>query len=119
MSSHQNWDSQGEIAVAQAPRTTAMPSIRRLASLAAPSMPLLLAGLILPNILSLATFGSLIDVGLPPRTGPILAYAALAMCARRIPYVITVVLFLALLAFDLVWTLSVSFGLRPHDLVLA
>jgi phosphoglycerol transferase MdoB-like AlkP superfamily enzyme len=41
------------------------------------------------------------------------------MCARRIPYVITVALFFALLAFDLVWTLSVSFGLRPNDLVLA
>jgi hypothetical protein len=83
------------------------------------SWPLFLAGLVLPNILSLATFGSVIDVGLPPRTGCILAYAALAMCARRIPFLITAVLFLALLAFDLVWTLSVSFGLRPHDLVLA
>ncbi len=84
-----------------------------------PTAMLLLAGLLLPNLLSLATLSSVIDVGLPPRTGCILLYAALAMCARRIPYTVTVALFLGILAFDLVWTLSVSFGMRPHDLVAA
>ena len=80
---------------------------------------LLGAGLLLPNLLSLATLGSVIDVGLPPRTGCILLYAALAMCARLIPFFLTAILYLAILAFDMVWTLSVSFGMRPHDLVAA
>ena len=89
------------------------------ALLTSPTAVLLAAGLVLPNLLTLATLGSFIDVGLPPRTGCILLYAALAMCARLIPYFLTVILYLAILAFDMVWTLSVSFGLRPHDLVTA
>ena len=83
------------------------------------TVTLLLAGLLLPNVLSLATLGAVIDVGLPPRTGSILMYAALAMCARRIPFGVTIAAFLAILAYDLVWTISVSFGMRPHDLVAA
>ena len=78
---------------------------------------LLAAGLLLPNLLSLATLGSFIDVGLPPRTSSILLYAALAMCARLIPFFVTAILYLAILAYDMVWTLSVSFGMRPHDLM--
>ena len=81
--------------------------------------PLLAAGLVLPNILSLATLCSLIDVGLPPRTGCILLYAALAICARRLPTAISAILFLAVLAFDLVWTLSLMFGLAPTELLVA
>jgi len=84
-----------------------------------PTTVLLGAGLLVPNLLSLATLGSFIDIGLPPRTGCILLYAALAMCARLIPFFITVILYLAILAFDIVWTLSVSFGMRPHDLMAA
>ena len=86
---------------------------------AAPNLPLFAAGLILPNLLSLATLTSLIDVGLPPRTGCILMYATLAMAARAMPFALTAVLYVPILAFDLVWTLSVSFGLRPQDLVTA
>jgi hypothetical protein len=78
---------------------------------------LLAAGLVLPNLLSLATLGSFIDVGLPPRTSSILLYAALAMCARLIPFFLTAILYLAILAYDMVGTLSVSFGMRPHDLM--
>ena len=92
-------------------------SIRSL--LGSPTAMLLAAGLLLPNLLSLATLGSFIDVGLPPRTGCILLYAALAMCARLIPFFLTVILYLAILTFDMVWTLSVSFGMRPHDLMAA
>jgi sulfatase-like protein len=77
------------------------------------------AGLILPNLLSIATLGSFLDVSLPPRTVTIMAYATLAICARRIPYALTVILFLGILAFDLVWTISVSFGLAPTELVTA
>ena len=62
-------------------------SIRSL--LDSPTAMLLAAGLLLPNLLSLATLGSFIDVGLPPRTSSILLYAALAMCARLIPFFLT------------------------------
>jgi Sulfatase len=84
-----------------------------------PTAVLLGAGLLLPNLLSLATLGSVIDVGLPPRTGCILLYATLAVCARMIPFFLTAILYLAILTFDIVWTLSVSFGMRPHDLMAA
>src|SRR6185295_86772 len=87
--------------------------------LRSPTFLLVLAGLILPNILTLATLGSFVDVSLPPRTMCIVAYAVLAICARRIPFALTAILFLGIFAFDLVWTLSVSFGLRPHDLLTA
>ena len=84
-----------------------------------PTAVLLGAGLLLPNLLSLATLGSVIDVGLPPRTGCILLYATLAICARLIPFFLTAVLYLAILTFDIVSTLSVSFGMQPHDLMAA
>ena len=87
--------------------------------LRSPTFLTVLAGVLLPNLLSLATLVSFIDVGLPPRTDCILLYAALAMCARLLPFLVTAVLYIAILAFDIVWTLSVSFGLRPHDLVTA
>jgi Sulfatase len=123
MPSHQDWETDGEIALSsarRAPDVRSLPGVLAFAArLWARSGPLLAAGLVLPNILSLATLGSAIDVGLPPRTACILLYAALAMCARRIPFAVTAVLFVAILGFDLVWTLSVSFGLRPRDLVVA
>ena len=87
--------------------------------LRSPTAVVIAAGLILPNLLSIATLGSLLDVSLPPRTVSIMAYAMLAVCARRIPFVLTVILFLGILAFDLVWTISVSFGLAPSELVTA
>ncbi|HET7805815.1 MAG TPA: sulfatase-like hydrolase/transferase [Pseudolabrys sp.] len=84
-----------------------------------PTAVIFAAGLILPNLLSIATLGSLLDVSLPPRTVTIMAYATLAICARRIPYALTVILFLGILAFDIVWTISISFGLAPNELVTA
>jgi hypothetical protein len=87
--------------------------------LRSPTALIFAAGLILPNLLSIATLGSFLDVSLPPRTVVIMAYATLAICARRIPYALTFVLFLGILAFDLVWTISVSFGLAPTELVTA
>jgi len=87
--------------------------------LQSPNAALLGAGLLLPNLLSLATLGSFIDVGLPPRTGCIILYAILAVCARRLPFALTATLFVAILGFDLVWTLSLMFGLAPTELVIA
>ncbi len=84
-----------------------------------PTFHLLLAGLILPNLLSLASLGSLVDIGLPPRTSCIIFYAVLAVGARRFPFAVTAVLFIALLCFDLSSTLALMFNLAPSELLAA
>jgi hypothetical protein len=84
-------------------RSTSRALLSRLGS---PDVLLLAGGLVLPNLLSLATLISLLDIGLPPRTCAILLYASLAILARRIPFALTAALFLCLLAFDMVQTLS-------------
>lgn len=100
------------------------PALRRAreafaAFLTAPTTLLIAGGALLPNLLSLATLGSFIDVGLPPRTAAIFLYATLAIVARRIPFVLTVVLFLGALSFDLIRTISMMFRLAPTELILA
>ena len=84
-----------------------------------PTFLLVMAGLVLPNLLTFGTVASLIDIGLPPRTGSIMLYVALAMSARLLPFAVTGVLYIAVLTFDIVWTLTMNFGLRPHDLIVA
>lgn len=90
-----------------------------LAFIKAPTTVLILGGLLLPNLLSLATLGDFIDIGFPPRTAAIILYACLAVLARRIPFALTVVLFLGVLAFDMIRTLSLMFGLAPSELMAA
>jgi hypothetical protein len=80
---------------------------------------LLAAGLLVPSLLSLASLSTLVDIGLPPRTGAIFLYAVLAILARRIPFAATVALYLAVVAYDVVRTLSLMFGLAPSELMLA
>ena len=95
---------------------------RRLALLRSPLSPdmtLLAAGLFLPNLLSLVSLTSLVDIGLPPRTDAMMLYATVAVCARRLPFAATVALFLGVLAFDMVRTLSLMFGLAPTELLAA
>jgi len=87
--------------------------------LGSPNSYLLAGGLLIPNLLSLATMASLVDIGLPPRSAAIALYAVIAILARRIPFMLTVVLFLAVLAFDVLLTLSSMFGLGARDLMLA
>ena len=89
------------------------------AFLKAPTTVLIAGGLLLPNLLSLATLGSFIDIGFPPRTAAIVLYACLAILARRIPFALTVVLFLGVLTFDMVGTISLMFGLAPSELLAA
>jgi hypothetical protein len=84
-----------------------------------PHATLLAAGLLLPNLLSLVSLAALVDIGLPPRTDAIMLYATVAICARRIPFALTVALFLGVLAFDMVRTLSLMFGLAPTELLAA
>lgn len=87
--------------------------------LRSPNALLLGAGLILPNVLSLVTLTSLVDIGLPPRPGAIVLYATLAIVARRIPFALAAALYCGLLCFDLVRTLSLMFGLAPAELITA
>jgi len=88
-------------------------------SMRSPHVALLAGGLILPNLLSLVSLSSLVDIGLPPRTGAIMLYATVAICARRIPFALTVALFLAVLTLDMVRTLSLMFGFAPTELLAA
>lgn len=80
---------------------------------------LIAGGLVIPNLLSVLTLTSLVDIGLPPRTGAILLYACVAVLARRLPFGATVALFFAVLAFDAVATLSLMFGMAPAEFVAA
>jgi hypothetical protein len=87
--------------------------------LKSPNVLLFAGGLLLPNLLSLATLILPIDIGLPPRTDAILFYASLAILARRMPFALTIVLFLCVRALDVVQTLSLMFGLAPTELMAA
>lgn len=80
---------------------------------------LLAVGLFLPNALSFATLASIIDIGLPPRTSAIILYGVVALSARRVPMALAWLLFAVVLAFDLVWTISLMFGLAPTELMTA
>jgi hypothetical protein len=80
---------------------------------------LIAGGLIIPNLLTLLTMTSLVDIGLPPRTEAMLFYACVAMLARRLPFAVTVMLFLGVLGFDIVRTLSLSFAVAPVEFLAA
>lgn len=84
-----------------------------------PTGTLLLGGLLLPNLMTFAELTTFVDVGLPPRTAAILFYCVLAMCAPRIPFLLTLALFAVILVFDLISTISLSFGLSPQELIAA
>ena len=84
-----------------------------------PTAALLLAGIVLPNALSLATLFHLIDIGLPPRSAAIFLYALIAIGARRLPFSVTVALFAAVLVEDLICTVSLMFRLGPLELFAA
>jgi phosphoglycerol transferase MdoB-like AlkP superfamily enzyme len=82
-----------------------------------PTLGLIAAGVLLPNVLSLVTL--LFDIGLPPRSSAIPLYVAAALCARLLPFPLVVAAFLAALAYDLVSTVALLFGLAPSEIVVA
>ena len=91
-----------------------------LAFLKAPTTVLIAGGLLLPNLLSLATLGSFVDIGLPPRTAAIILLCLPSPSpARRIPFALTRCCSCAILAFDMVRTISLMFGLAPTELLAA
>jgi hypothetical protein len=82
-----------------------------------PTLLLCVVGVLLPNALSI---GALIaGIGSPPRTSAIIAYATLLVVARIVPPAVTVVLYLIIVAYDVVSTVSLLFGLAPSEIVLA
>jgi hypothetical protein len=82
-----------------------------------PTLMLCMAGIVLPNALSL---GALIaGIGAPPRTSAILAYATLAIAARITPPMVTVILYLVIAAYDAISTIALLFNLSPHEIGLA
>lgn len=89
----------------------------RFAWLSNPTLLLCVAGIALPNLL---TLGALItDIGTPPRTAAIAAYAALALVARSAsPYGI-VPAYLAIVVYDVISTVAASFNLMTIDIGFA
>jgi hypothetical protein len=82
-----------------------------------PTVLLCIAGVILPNALSLGALAA--GIGSPPRTGAIIAYATLAIIARLVPAPVTVVLYIAAVVYDAVATIALLFNLAPSEIMLA
>jgi hypothetical protein len=78
---------------------------------------LCIVGVLLPNALTLGA--EFAGIGTPPRTAAIVAYATLALIARLVPPVVTVVLYLAVAVYDAVATIALLFNLAPSEIGLA
>jgi hypothetical protein len=89
----------------------------RLASLSSPTLFLCLVGLVLPNALSLGAL--VMDIGAPPRTAAIVAYATVALIARIVSWPLTVVLYVAVAVYDAVSTIALLFNLAPGEVGVA
>jgi hypothetical protein len=82
-----------------------------------PTVFLCIAGVILPNALSLVALVA--GIGAPPRTGAIMIYATLALLARMLPSPLTIVLYLAAATYDAITTIALLFNLAPTEILLA
>jgi hypothetical protein len=89
----------------------------RFAWLSNPTFLLCVAGVVLPNALSIGAFVA--GIGAPPRPTAIIAYATLLIVARIVPPLVTAILFLAITAYDAISTLALSFNLAPGEIGLA
>ena len=89
----------------------------RLAWLSNPTVFLCIAGVVLPNALSL---GALLGgIGAPPRPAAIIGYATVVVAARLAPPLITVGLYLATAVYDAVSTVALLFNLAPSEIGVA
>jgi len=77
-----------------------------------PTVFLCVAGIILPNALSLVALAA--GIGSPPRTTAIIAYATVALVSRLVPRPVTVMLFLATVIYDAVATIAVCAWLTRY-----
>ena len=89
----------------------------RLASLSNPMLFLCLAGLVLPNALSLGAL--VMNIGVPPRTAAVVAYATVALIARIVPWPLTVGVYIAVAVYDAVSTIALLFNLAPGEVGIA
>lgn len=92
-------------------------SAGRAAWLSKPTLLLCIAGIVLPNALSLGAL--ILGIGSPPRTTAILCYAVVAVIARFASAKIVVPLFLATLIYDAIATIALLFNLAPSEIGLA
>ena len=82
-----------------------------------PTLILCAVGILLPNALSLISLAA--GIGVPPRTAAIVAYAAVVLISRLVPFRATLALFLAVVAYDVISTVALTFGLAPQEIVTA
>src|SRR5438270_10217770 len=92
-------------------------AVPRFSRLWNPTVILCVAGVVLPNALSLGALAA--GIGSPPRTAAIVAYATLAVIARIVPIPVIVVLYLAAAAYDAVATIALLFNLAPSEIMVA
>jgi hypothetical protein len=82
-----------------------------------PTARLLAAGVLLPNLLSLASLP--FDISIPPRTAAIMLFMTIAISARFVAYPFVVAYFGLALAYDLVSTFALQFNLAPTEFLVA
>lgn len=82
-----------------------------------PTALLCIAGLFLPNALSIGAMIS--GIGLPPRTAAVALYAMVAVFTRYVPAWPTAFLFIAVAIYDAITTIALQFGLAPSEIGLA
>lgn len=90
---------------------------RETARLLSPTLLLCIAGLLLPNALSIGAMIS--GIGLPPRTTAIILYAMVALSVRYLAAVPVAVLFVVVAIYDGISTIALQFGLAPSEIGLA
>jgi len=93
------------------------PTMPRFGWLWNPTLLLCLAGVVLPNALSLGALAA--GIGSPPRTTAIIGYATVAVIARIVPAPVTIILFLGTATYDAVATIALLFNLAPSEIMLA
>src|SRR3954469_23291741 len=82
-----------------------------------PTLLLCIAGIVLPNALSLGALAA--GIGSPPRTAAIIGYATVAVIARIVPAPVTILLFIGTAVYDAIATVALLFNLAPSEIMLA
>ncbi len=85
--------------------------------LSRPWVLMVIVGLILPNLAFVAL--SILGISVPPRTLPIILYLLAAASTRFLPGPVVILLFIAALAFDIMFCATQMFGLTLTEAVFA
>lgn len=84
---------------------------------ASPTLVLCIAGLLLPNLVSMAALVA--GIGYPQRTAAIVLYAIVAVLARYVPRKFVFAAFIFVAIYDAVCTIALQFGLATTEIGLA